>query len=144
MTGENVSILIVDDDEIDVRAIQRELKQQRVESPVYVARDGREGLAMLRGEAGQPPVPRPYMILLDLHMPRMNGLQFLQDIRSDPELNDSIVFVLTTSRRGGRQGRRLRSAHCGLPGEITAGCRFFQSDRNAGNVRDERAISSGP
>jgi CheY-like chemotaxis protein len=98
MTDSEVSILIVDDDEIDARAVERALRQQRIGNPVYTANNGREGLAMLRGEEGREKVPRPYLILLDLNMPRMNGLQFLQELRGDSSLTDSIVFVLTTSQ----------------------------------------------
>jgi CheY-like chemotaxis protein len=97
MTNEEVSILIVDDDQVDVRAIERGLKQQRIINPVYVAADGREGLAMLRGEPGYTRVPHPFLVLLDLNMPRMNGLQFLKELRADAALSESIVFILTTS-----------------------------------------------
>ncbi len=97
MINDEVSILIVDDDEVDVRAVQRSLKQQRIVNPVYVARDGREGLEMLRGEEGRKKVPRPNLILLDLQMPRMTGLQFLEQVRADADLSSSIVFILTTS-----------------------------------------------
>jgi CheY-like chemotaxis protein len=98
MRESEVSILIVDDDEIDARAVERALRQQRIANPVYTATNGCEGLAMLRGEGGRAKVPRPYLILLDLNMPRMNGLQFLQELRGDSNLTDSIVFVLTTSQ----------------------------------------------
>jgi CheY-like chemotaxis protein len=97
MTDSEVSILIVDDDEVDTRAVERALRQQRIGNPVYTAANGQEGLAMLRGD-GRAKVPRPYLILLDLNMPRMNGLQFLQELRGDSSLADSIVFVLTSSR----------------------------------------------
>ena len=56
--------------------------------------DGLEGLELLRNGT----VPSPYIILLDLQMPRLNGLEFLQEIRQDPQLDKSIVFVLTTSK----------------------------------------------
>jgi CheY-like chemotaxis protein len=97
MATPTVSIMIIDDDEIDVRALTRGLIQQRISNPVYVAKDGTEGLAMLRGDQGQPKIPRPALIVLDLNMPRMTGLEFLQELRADSTLADSIVFILTSS-----------------------------------------------
>jgi len=93
----DVTILIVDDDQIDVRAIQRGLQKQKISNPVVTASDGIEALQILRGEAGREKLPRPYLILLDLNMLRMNGMEFLKQVRNDVELSDSIVFVLTTS-----------------------------------------------
>ena len=92
-----VHFLLVEDDEIAVRAIKMAFAKQNVTNPIHVAADGVEALQMLRGEGGRPALPRPYLILLDLNMPRMSGHQFLQEIRSDPDLCESIVFVLTTS-----------------------------------------------
>ena len=56
-----------------------------------------EALSILRGEDGHDQIDRPYMILLDLNMPRMNGIEFLEEIRGDESLRKSVVFVLTTS-----------------------------------------------
>jgi CheY-like chemotaxis protein len=95
--GKDVHLLIVDDDQIDLLAIQRSLQKQKIGNPVSTARDGVEALEVLRGSGGRPKLPRPYLILLDLNMPRMNGLQFLDELRKDPDLADTIVFVLTTS-----------------------------------------------
>jgi len=92
-----VNILLVEDDEIDVRSIKRAFQAQKIANPMFEASDGVEALKMLRGEAGHKTVPRPYLILLDLKMPRMGGIQFLHELRADPALRDSIVFVLTTS-----------------------------------------------
>ncbi len=94
---EDVSILVVDDDRVDVMAIRGALEEHRIGNPIYVASDGVNALAMLRGEEGREPIPWPYIILLDLNMPRMNGLEFLKAIRSDERFRHSIVFVLTTS-----------------------------------------------
>ncbi len=89
-----VSLLIVDDDDIDATALKRALQKLKLLNPLYRATDGIEAIELLR--AGS--IPKPYIILLDINMPRMNGLEFLETLRADPELTHSIVFVLTTSK----------------------------------------------
>ena len=89
-----ISLLIVEDDDIDATALKRALHKLKLLNPVYRAKDGLEAIELLhKGE-----IPMPYIILLDLNMPRMNGLEFLEELRSDPSLTHSIVFVLTTSK----------------------------------------------
>jgi len=88
-----VTILLIDDDDIDHMAVVRTMKQLRLLNPLIRARDGLEALQMLR----QKQVSQPYLILLDLNMPRMSGLEFLEQLRNDEELSLSVVFVLTTS-----------------------------------------------
>ena len=95
--GNPVHILLVEDDEIDIRAIRRGFAMNSIGNPITEARDGLEALEILRGENGKQAMERPFIILLDLNMPRMNGLEFLAEMREDPKLHDSIVFVLTTS-----------------------------------------------
>lgn len=95
MTGSEVSILLVEDDDVDAEAIKRAFAKAKIVNPVVRARDGLEGLEMLRTRGA---IAKPYIILLDLKMPRMNGLAFLEQIRIDDQLHDSVVFVLTTSR----------------------------------------------
>ena len=94
---ETVEVLVVDDDSVDVEAIQRAFRKAEFPNPLHVVSDGIAALARLRGEDGEPPIQRPYVILLDLNMPRMCGIEFLDEIRKDPELGDSVVFVVTTS-----------------------------------------------
>lgn len=89
-----VTLLVVDDDDIDAIALERALRKLRLLNTVYRARDGQEALELLRSGA----IPAPYIILLDLNMPRMNGLEFLHVLRTDPQLTHSVVFVLTTSK----------------------------------------------
>ena len=95
-SADTVHILLVDDNDVDVEGVLRAFTKMRIANPVHVARDGVEALQVLRG-IDQPPLPRPFLILLDLAMPRMNGIEFLDHIRADADLTDAIVFVLTTS-----------------------------------------------
>lgn len=97
MEYKNVNILLVDDDQVDVLAVKGALEENNIANPVYVASDGVKALEMLRGTKGNERVPDPYLILLDLNMPRMNGIEFLKELRGDPKLHSNIVFVLTTS-----------------------------------------------
>lgn len=92
-----VHILLVEDDQIDARAFLRAMDKLRIHNPITVARDGVEGWEVLRGSNGRPPLPRPNLVVLDINLPRMNGLELLDRIRDDAELHDSIVFMLTTS-----------------------------------------------
>jgi CheY-like chemotaxis protein len=93
-----VNLLLVDDDEVDVQGLKRAFAKSRIGNPITVARDGIEALEFLRGENGRPQLPKPHLILLDLNMPRMNGLEFLEAIRADEDLKRSVVFMLTTSK----------------------------------------------
>jgi CheY-like chemotaxis protein len=97
MDYKNVNILLVDDDRVDVLAIKAALEENKIANPVYVASDGIQALDMLRGTNGHERLADPYLILLDLNMPRMNGIEFLHALRDDSILQSSIVFVLTTS-----------------------------------------------
>lgn len=92
-----VNILLVEDDDVDVMAVKRSFRELRIANPLFEARDGVEALEQLRGKPGTPPIPSPLIILLDLNMPRMNGIEFLVEIRKDPQLHSSVVFVMTTS-----------------------------------------------
>jgi len=85
--------LLIEDDDVDAMAIERSFIKARVGNPIVRAANGLEALALLKGGK----VTLPYIILLDLNMPRMNGLEFLTELRNDPTIADSIVFVLTTS-----------------------------------------------
>jgi CheY-like chemotaxis protein len=92
-----VHCLLVEDDEVDSEAVQRAFAKLKLANAIIVASDGFEALNILRGEGGYARLPRPYLILLDLNLPRMNGIEFLEALRKDSELKSSVVFVLTTS-----------------------------------------------
>lgn len=93
-----VNLLLVDDDEVDVQGLKRAFSKSRIGNPISVARDGIEALEILRGENGQTKLPKPHLIMLDLNMPRMNGLEFLEAIRADEDLKSALVFMITTSK----------------------------------------------
>ena len=92
-----LEVLVVDDDDVDIMAVRRALRKLGVDSPVVTAYNGLEALDVLRGTNGRERLSSPFIIVLDLNMPKMGGLAFLEEIRRDPELRKSIVFVLTTS-----------------------------------------------
>ncbi len=93
-----VTILLVEDDGVDVINVQRAFKKNNIQNPLKVAKNGLEAFSMLRGTDGfEKIVPQPQIILLDLNMPQMNGLEFLKELRSDEELKSLSVFVMTTS-----------------------------------------------
>jgi CheY-like chemotaxis protein len=94
---EPVTFLIVDDDDVSIMAIQRAMKKLKIINPVQIARDGIEALEVLSTAVGDSNQLPPYVVTLDLNMPRMSGIEFLEHIRQDPLLNRMVVFVLTSS-----------------------------------------------
>ena len=89
-----LNILLVEDDEVDVMNVRRAFKKNNIANPLFVAEDGLDALDQLRNGS----IPRDRrIILLDLNMPKMNGIEFLREVRQDAELNLTPVIVLTTS-----------------------------------------------
>ena len=86
-----VTILLVEDDEIDVRALRWAFEKLKIANPLVIARDGVEAWETLAT------LPRPNLVITDINMPRMNGIELLRKIRQSEDYRDSIVFVLTTS-----------------------------------------------
>lgn len=91
-----VSILLVEDDDGDAIAVRRAFSRAKIANPIRRAVDGVEALEILRAEPG-PGEIRPNIVLLDINMPRMNGLETLREIRRDALLQKLVVVVLTTS-----------------------------------------------
>ena len=97
MPGNDDVILLVEDDRVDIMTVQRAMKKIDVSNPLHVARTGVEALGMLRGD-GYPRIePMPALILLDLNLPKMGGIEFLKELRADPALMALHVIVLTSS-----------------------------------------------
>ncbi len=98
MSEKMVNILLVEDDELDVMNVRRAFKKSNIPNPLYVAGDGLEALAALRGERSDIGLPAERrIVLLDLNMPKMSGIEFLRELRADENLRLVPVIVLTTS-----------------------------------------------
>lgn len=94
VSRQDISILVVEDNDVDVMGVKRALKSSKLDNKVVIASDGVQALEILRDGKS---IQAPYLVLLDLNMPRMNGIEFLQEIRKDRQLKKTVVFVLTTS-----------------------------------------------
>lgn len=110
------SVLLVEDDIFDTMTAQRSFARFNVPHTLHTAFNGEEALDLLLGRQGQQALrPLPEVILLDLNMPRMNGEEFLTELRADPELRDIPVFVTTTS---GMEADRAATTALGVHGYI--------------------------
>ncbi len=112
-----INILLIEDDEVDVMNVKRAFKKKNISNPLYVASNGIDAIAMLRGSAnpfGSVPAHRR-LILLDLNMPKMGGIEFLHALRADPILQKTPVVVLTTSNR---DQDRVEAYHFNIAGYL--------------------------
>jgi CheY-like chemotaxis protein len=96
-----INILLVEDDEVDIMNVKRAFKKVHIANPIYLANNGLEALRILRGDQAKVPnIPaEERLVLLDLNMPKMGGIEFLQELRSDPQLRATPVVVMTTSNQ---------------------------------------------
>ncbi len=97
MSGRAVEILLVEDNPGDIRLTVEVLKEVEVPTSLSVVKDGVEAMAFLRREGHYTDAPRPDLVLLDLNLPKKDGLELLTDINRDPNLKDIRVVILTTS-----------------------------------------------
>jgi len=98
MNAKAVNILLIEDDLVDVMNVKRAFKKNNINNPLFVAENGAEALEMLRGNKTPELVKAlPRIILLDLNMPKMGGIEFLKELRADEKLKNISVFVMTTS-----------------------------------------------
>ncbi|MEO7982303.1 MAG: response regulator [Sporichthyaceae bacterium] len=92
-----IQVLLVEDDPGDVLMTREAFEDYKVHNQLHVVNDGEQAMAFLRQEGEYAGLPRPDLVLLDLNLPRMDGRQVLDAIKSDPELSSIPVVVLTTS-----------------------------------------------
>lgn len=94
---ENLNILLVEDDDVAAESVIRSFKKMSLDIPITVAENGKEALDIINGENGQPKMASPFIVLLDLNMPIMNGFEFLETVRNNTALQKLVIFILTTS-----------------------------------------------
>ena len=127
MTDKQVNILLVEDDYLDIMNVERELKKINIEYPLHVARNGREALSMLRGEGVPKISPAPSVILLDINMPKMNGIEFLTELRREPEFSHIPVFIMTTSNE---ESDRMAAQRLNVAGYIVKPLSFDSFEKS--------------
>lgn len=120
----HLSILLIEDDDVAIEAAKRNLLRCGVDFPIYTALNGLQGLQWLRGEGPHGHLPRNLVVLLDLNMPVMNGFEFLEALRIDPELRSTVVFVLTTSDSDSDRTRAYDSFIAGYMVKSSLGPQF--------------------
>jgi CheY-like chemotaxis protein len=97
---QTLPILLAEDNEDDIFLMERAFKKAKLTNPLRIVSDGEQALAYLKGEgiyADREQFPFPALVLLDIKMPRMNGLELLSVIRQDPQLRRLVVIFLTAS-----------------------------------------------
>ena len=137
-----VNILLVDDDDVAAEAVVRSLRKHAMDFPVTLARDGIEALEILRHTHQDLSIEKPYIVLLDLNMPRMNGFEFLQEVRKDKNLHDSIIFVLTTSDFDSDQSSAYHQNIAGYMVKSAVGPQFSKLAALLDNYRNTVSLPS--
>ncbi|MHA6249127.1 response regulator [Pontibacter sp. CAU 1760] len=128
MSDKVVNILLVEDDYLDIMNVERELSKINLNHPLHVARNGREALNILRGTEGAEKIsPVPSVILLDINMPKMNGLEFLAEMRHEPEFSHIPVFIMTTSNE---ETDRLAAQRLNVTGYIVKPLSFDSFEKS--------------
>jgi CheY-like chemotaxis protein len=93
-----VDVLLVEDDEGDVLMTREAFEFYKIRNPLHVVTDGEQALQFLRRTGPFADAPRPGLILLDVNLPRVNGLEVLAELKQDPQLLLIPVVMLTTSK----------------------------------------------
>ena len=118
------SVLLVDDDDVATEGVLRSFRKLGINCNTVTAEDGVVALEILRNEHPSRHLRSPFLVLLDLNMPRMDGFQFLEVLRKDPALKQTVVFVLTTSARDTDRARAYNENVAGFMVKSAVGPQF--------------------
>lgn len=122
------SILLIEDDELDVISVERTLSKLSYPYEIFIAHNGKEAIDFLNTKAEDA---LPDVILLDLNMPKMNGIEFLQNIRTQKKYNRLKVFVMTTSNE---TSDRDRTQDLGISGYIIKPMSYTGNIKNSDSM----------
>jgi len=122
------NILLIEDDELDIISVERSLKKLEIKYILHTAYNGLEALNMLRSTTDKLV---PDVILLDINMPRMNGIEFLKVLRADEHLKDLKVFIMTTSSEG---NDRFAAEELGISGYIIKPLNYTDNTKRADSM----------
>jgi len=117
-------VLLVDDDDVATEGVLRSFKKLGIHCNTVIAEDGLVALEILRRQHPTRQLSGPFLVLLDLNMPRMDGFQFLEALRKDPLLKRTVVFVLTTSARDTDRARAYNENVAGFMVKSAVGPQF--------------------
>lgn len=137
-----VSILVVDDDDVDIMAVKRGFKKANMLNPLHVAHNGLEALDFLKKRHAESDEEKPLLILLDINMPKMDGFEFLSELRANPEFTKYTVFIQSTSNDTRDRSKAYRDHVAGyivkgqestlLPQMLSAYFRIIEFGQEAG------------
>ncbi|MDH5433238.1 MAG: response regulator [Gammaproteobacteria bacterium] len=124
MLTNEMTVFLIDDDDVACESVIRSFKKHDIPFNIVTANDGVEGLEILRNQHPKKNIHDPFLILLDLNMPRMNGFEFLDELRDDPNLNNCVVFVLTTSNNDSDRAKAYNKQIAGYMVKSEVGPQF--------------------
>lgn len=90
-----IKIIVIDDDDVDAQSIERSLRSADVNNEIIRAYDGIDALDLLKGANGKEKLTKPYILLIDLMMPRMDGITFIKTLRFESDITPEMIFVLS-------------------------------------------------
>ncbi len=124
VTAPALNILLIDDDDVATDGVIRSLRKVPLDCHIVTAEDGLEGLEILRGQHPEREIGQPLLVVVDLNMPRMDGLEFLAELRADENLHGTVAFVLTTSNRDSDRARAYQKHIAGYMVKSELGPQF--------------------